>query len=395
MSAGVPRTGRHTDADTAARHDANRLAALARDCEAAGIRRRCVVVRLSCLPPELRKPHHVRLARDALDPLLSADRALRFMLPNHDIAVAWRGAFDTLLTASRDAVTGMFDDVDAAMPAPDLFWRVLELPDDADVLRALIAESLADGGRAAAVASPAMPLDAAAVAALEAALSHADVARFARRRAICRRGPDGRFHTAWELRTLSVEELCAELAPGRGTRAEPWLFRRLLRTLDRRLLVLLASANELRAAGPFGLDLNVASILAPDFLRFDAALPLSLRGRVTLGLEPADILDDLPSFRFARDFARVRGYRLLLRLPDCSLLPALPPVRLGLDLVEIAWSRAATTLPIDLIEQEGGRIVLTGADTVDALAWARAFDITLFQGRAVVPGRRAAGIEVA
>ncbi len=391
MSASVPRPGRRGDPESAARHDADRLTALARDCEAAGIRRRCLLLRLSCLPPELRKPHHVRLAREALDPLLTADRAHRFMLPNHDIAIVWRGAADALLAASRDAVTGMFDDVEVAMPAPERFWRVLDLPADADALRALIAESLSDAGASASTASPGMPLDAAALAALEAALSHADVARFARRRAVCRQGPDGRFQTAWELRTLSVEELCAELLPGRGTRAEPWLFRRLLRTLDRRLLVLLASADELRAAGPFGLDLNVASILGSDFLRFDAALPQSLRGRVTLGLEPADILADLPSFQFARDFARVRGYRLLLRLPDCGLLPALPPARLGLDLVEIAWSPAAITLPTDLIEQEGGRSVLTGADSADALAWARAFNITLFQGRAVVPGRPAAG----
>ena len=53
---------------------------------------------------------------------------------------------------------------------------------------------------------------------------------------------------------------------------DPWLFRRLTRTLDRRMLSLLASPGRIDVAyGPFALDLNVASLLSPEFLRFDAS----------------------------------------------------------------------------------------------------------------------------
>jgi len=392
MSASVARPGRRTEADdTAARQDANRLAALVRDCEAAGIRRRCLMLRLSLLPSDLRKPHHLRLARDALDPLLSADRAQRFILPNHDIAMVWRGTADLLLDASRRAVTAMFADVDVPMPDPGRFWCVLDVPADIEAVRRLIAESLADVSPPHAESPPGEPLDATALAALETALAQANVARFARRRAVCARGADGMFRVAWEVRTLAVEELCADLAPGRAARAEPWLYRRLTRTLDRRLLALLAATSELRSAGPFGLDLNVASMLGADFLRFDAALPQGLRGRVTLGLQPPDILADLPAFLFARDFARARGYRLLLRLPAADLLAMLPPARLGFDLVEITWSQAAIALAADLLDQEEGRIVLAGADSADALVWGRAHGIGLFEGRLAVPGQPAAG----
>ena len=55
-------------------------------------------------------------------------------------------------------------------------------------------------------------------------------------------------------------------------RADPWLFRRLTRTFDRRMLALLASPEELRLAGPLGIDLNVASVLSPAFLRFDGGV---------------------------------------------------------------------------------------------------------------------------
>ena len=78
----------------------------------------------------------------------------------------------------------------------------------------------------------------------------ADLARFARRKTIWRLGP-GPPAAAWEHRTLSLAELGAELMPGCDLAGDPWLLRRLKRTLDRRVLALLASPGELASAGPF------------------------------------------------------------------------------------------------------------------------------------------------
>jgi hypothetical protein len=380
--------------DAAGRQDAHRLAGVARDCEVAGIARRCLLLRLSILPHDLRKPHHLRLMCDALDPLLSADRAQRFVLPNDDIAVVWRGAAEAMLAASRHAIARMFADAGSAMPAPETLWQPFDLPSDAQALQRLVADSLSDGplsdGPVREV-RPGEPLDAPALAALETALTQANVARFARRRIVCSAGTEGRFQPGWEARYLAAEDICAELADGRGAHGEPWLYRRLARTLERRLLALVAANQELRTAGPFGLDLGVTSVLGADFLRFDAALPMSLRGQITLAFEPADILADLSAFRFARDFAHGRGYRLVLRLADCVLLPVVPVERLGLDLVEIVWSRAAMALPPDLLDREAGRTILSGADTAEAVAWGWAHGIAWFEGLAVTPGQPVVG----
>jgi hypothetical protein len=389
VNAAAPRPARRDEADSSERQDAHRLAAVARDCEVAGIARRCLLLRLSILPRDLRKPHHLRLTCEALDPLLSADRAQRFILPNDDIAVVWRGAAEALLAASMRAVTSMLADADTAMPSPETLWRLFDLPTEAEALRRLVAATLSDGP--AHEVRHGDPLDAAALAALETTLAQADVARFARRRIVCAAADDGRFQLGWEARYLAADDICAELAEGRAAHSDPWLYRRLARTLDRRLLALLGASQELRAAGPFGLDLGVASVLGADFLRFDTALALSLRGRITLAFEPADILTDLQAFGFARDFARARGYRLLLRLPEYRLLPVLPVARLGLDLVEIPWSRAAVALPTDLLEREAGQMILSGADTAEALVWGWAHRIAWFEGRAVAPGQAVVG----
>ena len=194
------------------------------------------------------------------------------------------------------------------------------------------------------------------------------------------------FAPAWEARFLSVKDLMAELAPDRNPYADPWLFRRLTRMFDRRMLSLLASPAELRDAGPFGLDLNVGGVLSPEFLRFDGALPAALRGHTVLNLDPADILGDIPAYRFARAFARSRGYRILLRGLTPTLLPVLDLAALDLDFVELRWSPALGATDPKKLWAGTARWVLARADDQAAIRWGVSVGIGLFKGDAVQPG---------
>ena len=364
--------------------DAATLIARVTSSAASGVARRALVLRLSRLPAGFARPHHLRLARAALDPLRRADRAEAFDLPNADTAVLWRGSGGPALQASLAAVAELFAGGGAASPDPAALCVVLDLPDQAETLLRLARDSHATGV-AVAPGDPRAPLDAAGLAALEAALARADLARFVRRRPICTPGPDGSFFLCWEKRALAIGELEAALAPGRSSRADPWLFRRLTRTLERRMLAMLTAPGELAGAAPFALDVNVAGVLGPEFLRFDAVLPATLRGRVVLDLRAADILADLGAFRFARDFAQARGYRLLLHggLPD--LLDVVPPSRLGVDLLRLRWSPALAGDDGTRLGIEPARVVLAGVDGTEAIAWGRRVGVSRFAGPAVVP----------
>ena len=231
-------------------------------------------------------------------------------------------------------------------------------------------------------ALPRLALDPPILALLEGCLAQADVARFARRKSVWQ--IDGvRASLAWEDRALSIEEITDELAPGYDLGAEPWLFRRLTRTLDRRMLALLASPGELAAAGPFCVGLTIASLLGPDFFRFDAALPAPLRGRVIIALSPADMFADARSFQFAVRFARARGYRLLLRADTAHVLRVLGPALVEFDHITVPWgaplpSEGEALLPEALIH----RFVLTGCDTQEAIAWGLCCGLRLFTGTA-------------
>ncbi len=369
---------------------ADTLHSLVRDCAAAGVARRVLLVRIDLLPPRLTQPHHLRLARAALDPLLTAERARTHDLPAGRLALSWRGDAPVLLQRSLAALEHLLGDEFRTGPAAQqTLVRLFNLPEDGAAL-------LADAGldhaveptprqqrNASATLTPALrPLDAAALSAMETQLAAADIARFARRKPICQL-EGGHVRLAWEKRYLSISELTATLAPGRSAQVDTWLFRRLTRVLDRRMLALLSARHELRGAGPFGLNLNVGSLLSPEFLRFDAALPSALQGRIVLDLQPADVLADPAAFAFARDFARARGYRLQLRGVTAMLLPLLRLHRMELDFVQLRWSSDLIGIDPALLQAGDTRWVMSRADVPAALQWGQDQGISLFQGRAV------------
>lgn len=365
------------------------LQGLVGDCVASGVARRVLLLRADLLPPRLSRPHHLRLARAALDPLMTAERARAHDLPAGRLAVSWRGDVPVLLQQALGALEHLLGDgFRIGQSALHNLVRLFDLPQDGAALLTAAGQASTEAVPRrrriiATAAPPLVPMDANGLSAMERRLAAADMARFARRKAICR--VDGaHVHLAWEKRYLSIAELTATLAPGSSAQSDAWLFRRLTRILDRRMLALLAAPTELRDAGPFSLNLNVESVLSPEFLRFDAALPPALRGRVVLGLQPADVLADPAAFAFARGFARDRGYRLMLLGITATLLPLLSLGRMELDFVQLRWSPELDELAPGLLQAGTAQWVLNKADTQAALLWGASRGVGLFQGSAVV-----------
>lgn len=364
------------------RQEAAQLIAYLHECQIAGIARRACIVHLARLSAARLRPHHLRLARAAVEPLAITDRARLFTLPNRNIVVIWRGRADAAISASRTAIEHLFTDGDEKI-SPALLWEELDIPNSVNRLLLVAEQSIGPKPSSVPGSGRGQKFDPGILQALETLLARADVARFARRHPVFARMPEGGFRAAWERRVLCIEELAASLTPEHAPKSDKWLFLRLTRTLDRRMLALLSAPGELAGAGPFAINLNVASILAPAFLRFDDALPTGLRGQVTIDLQPADVLADPAAFLFARDFARTRGYRLMLCNVSADLLPVFPLERLGLDLLLLLWSPACVQPSFAATLPDPAKLVLGDADTADAMAWGASVGITLFQGRAV------------
>ncbi len=362
-----------------ARAEALALIALADESAASMVHRSALVLRLSLLPESLARPHHRRLAQEALLPLRDADRAVLFRLPNGDTALVWRQAGAEAIERCLAALRLLF----AGEIEPDFLLSLLTLPADSGRLRGVAEASLRHAAPApVVVAEPRMPLDPATVAALEAALAQTGMARFMRRQAVCADTAEG-FALRWEHRHIDVAELAETMVPGRDIQADPWLFRRLCGVLDRRVLALLAAAGELREAGPFSLDLNVSTLLGPEFLRFDNALPARLRGQVVIAIRPPGLLADPEGFCFARDFLRSRGYRVALGGLSMAQTGVFDRQNLGLDLVFLRFSPPKPGFSAPIGDAE--RVILCQVDTPEARAWGKMRGILQFQGRMAVP----------
>jgi len=374
-----------TRGSAASAEAARQLEALVHEAVSSGTARQALLLRLSTLPRALAQPHHLRLAVEALEPLTGADRARLFVLPNDDTIVVWRGPAAAALTDSLERLRTLFADARDSHSVGAI-TRHLGLPEEADILLAVIAASRQPPPPPR-PATPRTPLDPPALAALEAALASADLSRFARRRPVCALTPGQGLKLAWEMRLFSLAELAETLAPDRDLRAAPWLHLRLTRMLDHRMMALLSAPQELNGAGAFGLALNIASILSPAFLRFDAALPARLRGQVVLALRPEDVLSDPPAFLFARGFAQTRGYRLLLAGITPATAGAFPPETTGIDHLELAWRPELATTTLAALGLTAPHTVLANIDSTAALDWARAQQIPLVTGTLVRPTR--------
>ena len=354
----------------------------------AGVARHAMLLRTERLPSALSRAEQLKHARAALDPLTKADRARWHDLPSGRIVISWKGDQARLVTQAIDGLTSLLNNFPLnAPPLPDLF-DLFTLPESGDaLLKAAVtglsveaADVVTAPGRSHRQQAQLQALEPAELDRLEQSLAGTDMSRFARRRPVSHY--DGQTaKLAWEERTLSIPELIDTVAPGRDARSDVWLFRRLTRVLDRRMLSILSDPKELNGAGPFSLTLNVASVLGAEFLRFDAALPAALRSRIAISFLPADIASDAGAFAFARNFARGRSYRVCMRAVSATLLPALDLVALDLDFIQMIWSpefSELTTLP------NSGRAkwIVGQPCTPEAIAWGVERGITLFSMKA-------------
>ncbi|RYY15483.1 MAG: hypothetical protein EON55_06250, partial [Alphaproteobacteria bacterium] len=242
------------------------LSELVRTSAASGVARRVLLLRTDDLPPALSKPEQLKRAGHAIAPLEGAHRSQRYDLPSGRIVMCWKGESANLVEQTMDGLDRILRENPIDAPSLQTLAQLFDLPGDGDALLSAASAGLdlsnsepvpAPVEEIVPAAAPLQPLLPAELDRLEQSLSGTDISRFARRRPVSYyNGQNAQL--AWEERTLSIPELIDTVAPGRDARSDVWLFRRLTRVLDRRMLSILSDPQELRTAGPFSITLNVA-----------------------------------------------------------------------------------------------------------------------------------------
>ena len=372
--------------------------------------RRAVVVRLSGLQAVNRREHHIRIALNSFEVLVKQLKGQIFSLSNSDIVFIFKDTAIDEVEAALVKLRFLFSDdpllADEGFAGKATFmdWYLLERDYDAllqyalhcsneeqqrksqELTKSLVAQQ--GGPRSFGRGDPLTPQ---VLSKIEDGLVRADLANMMRRQAICAIVGKAPPQPVYNELFISIADLRETILPNVNLASSPWLFQQLTEVLDKRVLSLLNKHDDRTVAGDISVNLNVQTLLAPEFLTFDDNLKASMRGTIVLELQKVDVFADLGAFLFARDFAHDRGYRICIDGVNMESLPFIDRERLGIDLVKIVWdpAMAAGILPNgDSLESYmrrcgPSRAILCRCDEQDAIDWGQTVGVTLYQGRHV------------
>ena len=366
--------------------------------------RRAIHLHLSLLLAHNRRDQHLRIAVSTFEDLVKQYDGQIFLLSNADIVFIAKGASAADIDGAVTRVRFLFSEDPLAQQAgtADQFatWYNLEshYNDYYSIIKRIAAESerkkrAAKGPGAATEGVGGRkrhPLDPALLSKLEDFLARADMSNLMRRQAICAMTPGAQPQAMFRELFISITDLQVQVIPDVDLFADPWLFQRLTQTLDRRILALMTRNDDSTLSSAFSLNLNVSTILSPEFLAFDKAFKSSSRGTVVIEMQKIDIFADLGAFFFARDFLKERGYKVCLDGVNFMSFPFIDRAKLGVDMLKIVWSQDMTAEAPprggpsmkELVEQTGrARVILSRIDNDSAVRFGHSLGITLFQGR--------------
>jgi len=361
--------------------------------------RRCVHIHLSQLQPVNRRDNHMRIAAGAFDSLVKLLQAQAFTLANVDLMVIYKAQVQDEVEAAIVKLRFLFSDdplvINDGLDRNFCDWFSLdrEYEDVIGLAQKMLQEEQA---RQRAVQERTeseardnrprgTPFTPELLVRTEAALFQADLANLMRRQAVCavvgQSPPQPVFHELF----ISIADMRQVMMPSVNVASSPWLFQELTETLDRRVLSLLNKHDDRTLEGDISINLNVSTILSPDFLTFDDNIKAGARGTIVLELQKVDIFADLGAYLFARDFAHDRGYRICIDGLTYSMLPFVNRERLGADLIKLVWENSLLDekdKKTDALRRIGvTRIILCRCDAPGAIEYGHSVGITLFQGR--------------
>ncbi len=361
-------------------------------------------IHLSLLAPAYRRPAYTRIAAETFQSQVIGTEGQFFNLANKDLIFIGYLADQAklheilehieILFASDPLMTG-----NAASPEEGFYgWYVLG--DDESYERfKIIAQNIlktAQDNRQKEVMPPykrsgPQPVEPSVLAALEQNLGNADISMVARRQPVCTIIDQMHPQVIFEELYVSIDDLERASTPDTDLLGDPWLFRYLTQTLDRRVMSMLIR-DGVNWARPFSINLNVGTVLSPDFARFESIVAPQLRGRLVVEMNKLDVFSDLGAFHFARDYLHDHGFRVCLDGLTHHTLPYYDRERLGFDLVKLYWTpNSLDTMPESqtpqlrtLVRETGqANTILCRCDDEKALAVGQDIGIVMYQGHAV------------
>tara|TARA_B100000315_G_scaffold259879_1_gene317822 strand:+ start:851 stop:2134 length:1284 start_codon:yes stop_codon:yes gene_type:complete len=367
--------------------------------------RRAVHIHLSALKAQNRREHHVRLAANTFDPLIKMLEGQLFTLNNSDLFFIYKGDAQNDVETSMLKLRFLFSD-DPLMSGADegdnsKFRTFYDIEQDYEKILAMVRKLVHEESNVKAVdedsadpkaalqakQSEGEPLTPRVLGRVEQALQRADLSNMVRRQFICALIGQAAPQPLFSELFISIADLRETLMPGVNVSASPWLFQHLTETLDRRMLSMLSKTNDNSITGEISINLNVSTLLSPEFMQFDDAVIASMRGSVVIELQKIDIFSDINAFLFAREFAKDRGYRICIDGLTYDTITFINREKLGADMVKLIWDQELVDTvgkekTSEIVSEMGSsRLILCRCDNDTAVEFGQSVGISMFQGR--------------
>lgn len=373
---------------------------------------RAVYVHLSNLRPQNRQDHHKRIAVASFERVIRRYDGRLFRLENSDFVFACKGAELEEIEAVVNKLKTLFseDPVASGSETGKRFttWFDIANPPERDAFKNLAdelyaqAEDRRDKERQSRIIDSASagiekpeeyvgPLTPELLSKLEESLSRMDIRGLIRRQPVCAllKGKDPAL--VFNELFITMAELKNRLMPGVDLFADAALFQRLTQSLDLRVLAALPEMQaDLERA--ISINVNVSTLLSPEFLYFDSQLRSATKKSVVFELQTADIFSDMGAYMFAREYIHDRGYRFCLDGLTHQTFPLVNREDIGVDLKKMIWAPALADsgqearrekLRAAVKVAEAARVILCRCDDQTAIEFGQAMGISLFQGRYV------------
>lgn len=366
--------------------------------------RRAVHIHLSDLKSFNKADYQIRIAINTFETTVKTIEGQLFKLSNNDIFFVYRNATPEEIDDAVMKLSYLFDDdpltQDLDRSKEDGLCSWYDVERQYDQLLAL-AKKLYEAvqkrqQRLAMIAGTGPervdypPINPNRLGELVDTISKADLSNVMRRQTIfavlSNQAPRALFRELF----ISIPELRDLILPGYNITANRALFHYLTETLDKRMLSLLIKNDDPDISNAFSLNLNVSSLLSPEFLAFDTALKQGARGSILIELQISDIYADLSAYLFARDFLHGRGYRICLDGLTTQTLSFIDRRQLGADFIKLVWSpdmvegknEEQHQQLRELVEKNGKvSTILCRVDNEDAVNYGKSVGIAMYQGR--------------
>ena len=370
--------------------------------------RMVVHIRLSNLKPFNRKENHLRAAAECFEIMIKAMRGQLFRLNNSDFFFIFKGASLHQAETVVQKVRFMFGDdplLETDEPGQNNFdvWYDVESDEDYETILHFVQsltlsdprenqKSRAGGDTRASLKArqtKGEPMTPDILNRVENALRRADLSNLVRRQFICRLDSNMVPEQIFSEMYISIPDLRETLLPGVNMAANRWLFRHLTETLDHRMLAMLTKTDHLSISGDISFNINVATLLAPEFQDFDDNIAAARRGSMILELQIADIFSDLGGYLFAREYVCDKGYRICLDGMTHDSLVMIDRQKLGANMIKLLWHTDMVDGGEEMHEKIRAmvrrvgveRIVLCRVDNREAVDFGQSVGLSTFQGR--------------